>query len=197
MSSLIIFLPYTSYAHQDGCHRWHSCPSDSGSYVCGDLGYDDYCPDKELRDPDEPKGMVFLTSKSIFLAFDADDKTLDEGFIADHTINTNSIKKFNLSEDLERARILGKTIDGHTFYLMWDFDRNSNLLSKIWTSNSVLKIIEEHENFEEPENNEKTPVNNEDICLSIVAKLFTNLNPTEEELADFEKELKENNCGDN
>jgi hypothetical protein len=26
-------------AHQDGCHRWHSCPSDTGSYVCGDLGY--------------------------------------------------------------------------------------------------------------------------------------------------------------
>jgi len=26
-------------AHQSGCHRWHSCPSDSGSYVCGDGGY--------------------------------------------------------------------------------------------------------------------------------------------------------------
>ena len=31
-------------AHQDGCHRWHSCPSDTGSYVCGDLGYDSECP---------------------------------------------------------------------------------------------------------------------------------------------------------
>lgn len=30
-------------AHRDGCHRWHSCPSDSGSYVCGDLGYTTYC----------------------------------------------------------------------------------------------------------------------------------------------------------
>lgn len=26
-------------AHRSGCHRWHSCPSDSGSYLCGDLGY--------------------------------------------------------------------------------------------------------------------------------------------------------------
>lgn len=34
------------YAHRDGCHRWHSCPSDTGSYVCGDLGYDDECPKK-------------------------------------------------------------------------------------------------------------------------------------------------------
>src|SRR4051794_16645005 len=30
-------------AHQSGCHRWHSCPSDSGSYVCGDLGYTSGC----------------------------------------------------------------------------------------------------------------------------------------------------------
>ena len=31
-------------AHRDGCHRWHSCPSDTGSYVCGDLGYYNECP---------------------------------------------------------------------------------------------------------------------------------------------------------
>jgi hypothetical protein len=31
-------------AHRDGCHRWHSCPSDSGSYICGDLGYTSECP---------------------------------------------------------------------------------------------------------------------------------------------------------
>ena len=27
------------FAHRSGCHRWHSCPSDSGSYTCGDTGY--------------------------------------------------------------------------------------------------------------------------------------------------------------
>jgi hypothetical protein len=31
-------------AHRSGCHRWHSCPSDTGSYVCGDLGYYSGCP---------------------------------------------------------------------------------------------------------------------------------------------------------
>lgn len=30
-------------AHQSGCHRWHSCPSDSGSYTCGDTGYCSGC----------------------------------------------------------------------------------------------------------------------------------------------------------
>ena len=26
-------------AHRSRCHRWHSCPSDRGTYTCGDLGY--------------------------------------------------------------------------------------------------------------------------------------------------------------
>lgn len=30
-------------AHRSGCHRWHSCPSDRGTYECGDLGYTTYC----------------------------------------------------------------------------------------------------------------------------------------------------------
>lgn len=30
-------------AHRSGCHAWHSCPSDSGSYVCGDTGHSNYC----------------------------------------------------------------------------------------------------------------------------------------------------------
>lgn len=31
--------------HQDPCHRLHSCPSDHGTYVCGDTGRCDQCPD--------------------------------------------------------------------------------------------------------------------------------------------------------
>lgn len=37
-----------SEAHRSGCHRWHSCPSDTGSYVCGDLGYCSACPDNQF-----------------------------------------------------------------------------------------------------------------------------------------------------
>jgi len=36
--------PEVASAHRDGCHRWHSCPSDTGSYVCGDLGHTSECP---------------------------------------------------------------------------------------------------------------------------------------------------------
>jgi len=40
----VVAAPDSAFAHKSGCHRWHSCPSDSGSYVCGDLGYGTYCP---------------------------------------------------------------------------------------------------------------------------------------------------------
>jgi hypothetical protein len=32
-------------AHQDPCHRRHACPSDQGTYGCGDLGHCEQCPD--------------------------------------------------------------------------------------------------------------------------------------------------------
>ena len=58
-------------AHRDGCHRWHSCPSDTGSYVCGDLGDFSECPDsppspKTESDFDPPKTprLVHPTSKA-------------------------------------------------------------------------------------------------------------------------------------
>ena len=35
----VILLPQAALAHRSGCHNLHSCPSDTGSYVCGDLGY--------------------------------------------------------------------------------------------------------------------------------------------------------------
>src|SRR5262249_55990754 len=34
-------------AHQDPCHRLHSCPSDGHTYVCGDKGRRDQCPDNQ------------------------------------------------------------------------------------------------------------------------------------------------------
>lgn len=48
--AIIPIYPMESLAHRDGCHRWHSCPSDDGSYVCGDLGYDDECGGSEEDD---------------------------------------------------------------------------------------------------------------------------------------------------
>lgn len=35
----LIIVVNPAFAHRSGCHRWHSCPSDSGSYICGDAGH--------------------------------------------------------------------------------------------------------------------------------------------------------------
>jgi endonuclease YncB( thermonuclease family) len=53
----------TIFAHKDGCHRWHSCPSDNGSYVCGDLGHDDECPKKSKSKKEDSKKSDKTKSK--------------------------------------------------------------------------------------------------------------------------------------
>lgn len=39
MIGIIVFMPRISLAHRSGCHTLHTCSSDTGKYVCGDLGY--------------------------------------------------------------------------------------------------------------------------------------------------------------
>jgi len=47
MVLLLTALFRLSEAHQDPCHRLHSCPSDHQTYVCGDKGRCDKCPDNQ------------------------------------------------------------------------------------------------------------------------------------------------------
>ena len=44
----LIVLPWEASSHRSGCHRWHSCPSDRGTYICGDRGYCSQCPDNQF-----------------------------------------------------------------------------------------------------------------------------------------------------
>ncbi|TFG47334.1 MAG: hypothetical protein E4H38_08320 [Gemmatimonadales bacterium] len=52
--SLILVAPAPANAHQDGCHSWHACPSDTGKYVCGDRGYYSGCPSLPKPTPTTP-----------------------------------------------------------------------------------------------------------------------------------------------
>jgi endonuclease YncB( thermonuclease family) len=64
---LLIFptFPTQSYGHRSGCHAAHSCPSDSGSYVCGDTGNFSQCPGNESEDNnDKSKKKKVNTDKS-------------------------------------------------------------------------------------------------------------------------------------
>src|SRR3954453_13981581 len=40
---MIVFSVSPVEAHRNGCHAAHSCPSDTGSYVCGDTGNSSEC----------------------------------------------------------------------------------------------------------------------------------------------------------
>ncbi len=62
----VLVLPFSVSAHQSGCHRWHSCPSDTGSYVCGDLGYTSGCPTTNTV----PASNNYATSLSTSVASD-------------------------------------------------------------------------------------------------------------------------------
>jgi hypothetical protein len=66
---LVISLPLLLYfslahAHRSGCHRWHSCPSDRGTYECGDLGYCSYCPDNQYCEGGQPRRNTSTSSTS-------------------------------------------------------------------------------------------------------------------------------------
>jgi endonuclease YncB( thermonuclease family) len=53
---LLLLFPLSHIsAHRDGCHRWHSCPSDTGSYTCGDLGHCAQCTDNAYCARGQPR----------------------------------------------------------------------------------------------------------------------------------------------
>lgn len=51
----VLVSPPTAHAHRSGCHRWHSCPSDHGTYECGDTGHCSQCPDNTYCDGGQPR----------------------------------------------------------------------------------------------------------------------------------------------
>lgn len=56
---LVFILSWTGIeAHQDPCHRRHSCPSDHGTYVCGDRGRCEQCPDHQYCRAGKPRAAT-------------------------------------------------------------------------------------------------------------------------------------------
>ncbi len=57
-AGMLFLSPSSAQAHRDGCHRQHSCPSDSGSYVCGDTGNFSECGTAAVPEaPPKPKAV--------------------------------------------------------------------------------------------------------------------------------------------
>jgi len=57
---LDLLVPLGAWTHQAGCHWIHSCPSDRGHYVCGDLGHCEECPDNRWCQARQPRQAVGL-----------------------------------------------------------------------------------------------------------------------------------------
>jgi len=80
----------------------------------------------------------------------------------------------------------------HDFLLIQDIQE------KIIVVDSLPKI-EEKPPLPEEENDSfelaEEILDNESNCLELIAQVFANLNPTQQEIDEIEKKLKENNCG--
>ena len=87
------------FAHRSGCHRWHSCPSDSGSYSCGDTGYSNYCTTPtynvytptittkdEVVDEDIPTTVANQDNSNEYIGFK---KLITDGSIGRQTATTS------------------------------------------------------------------------------------------------------------
>jgi hypothetical protein len=62
-ASLLIGGTAVANAHRSGCHRWHACPSNRDTDICGDLGYCAQCPDDAFCQGDKPKARARLPTK--------------------------------------------------------------------------------------------------------------------------------------
>ncbi len=60
---LIFYLTPSADAHRSGCHRWHSCPSDNGGYICGDRGKCSQCSDNEYCEKGKPRSSKLRSVK--------------------------------------------------------------------------------------------------------------------------------------
>jgi micrococcal nuclease len=62
---VLLLFPTYAHAHRSGCHRWHSCPSDRGTYICGDTGHCSQCPDNRFCEDGRPRRARALEPKVI------------------------------------------------------------------------------------------------------------------------------------
>ncbi len=144
---LFFFAPQISFEEQDGCHTWHSCPSDSfsSSYICGDMGYHHYCNNNMSSTPNTSDTET-ISTENISIKFNLYDKEIVQGWImidgkADILVESR-IKQFHLSDDLEYGRLMGKTYDNHTYLIIWNFDKSENVFAKVWNNNDILRFNE-------------------------------------------------------
>lgn len=111
------------FAHRDGCHRWHSCPSDTGSYVCGDLGKDDQCPkESKSKKKDSDKSKSDSKKKNTIKKDTDKPKKTESKTVKTETNQTTpdppvAIPAPTLTESIEISGPVTNVVDGDTLDL--------------------------------------------------------------------------------
>ncbi|RDJ36690.1 MAG: hypothetical protein DWQ19_04905 [Crenarchaeota archaeon] len=95
ISLLILGTILPVYGHQDGCHRWHSCPSDSGSYTCGDKGYCSECPNNNFCYNGQPKSSSSSSSSSSGYSSSSSGQQYTQESISKYTTKIDQLTKEN------------------------------------------------------------------------------------------------------
>jgi micrococcal nuclease len=149
----ISIIPLTpSYAHSSGCHRWHSCLSDSGSYVCGDLGYDTYCPKStpksepkvqpktQSNTPSKCTGTALCITDKITKIVDGDTISIKKYIIRLSLTNTPEKNQAGFSEATSFTRNLCPI--GSSITVDQDdeqpYDKYKRLVGKVFCGDKVL-----------------------------------------------------------
>ncbi len=123
---LLISIPTVTSAHRSGCHRWHSCPSDTGSYVEGDAGYVSQYPtykDGVTTYPNNPyyrteyQGTIYATpgySSFSSSTFSDQTKLIELGYLVNSKADgkkgpktTQAIKMFQIKNGITPDGIVG------------------------------------------------------------------------------------------
>lgn len=91
-------IPTDISGHRSGCHRWHSCPSHTGSYECGDLGHE--CKYSSNDDSDEEN--------------DDDDNKQEKDDGNDKEEKSSTLPKSTKIEGIELSGPVTYIVDGDT-----------------------------------------------------------------------------------
>lgn len=92
------FPVFEAQAHRSGCHAHHSCPSDTGSYICGDWGKCAYCPDNDYCRGGEPIAKNQTREKSSNQKSEESVKSVPKGFSNNKNFK-NRIKETSNPQD--------------------------------------------------------------------------------------------------
>jgi hypothetical protein len=96
----ICFIPFASAeAHRDGCHRWHSCESDTGSYVCGDLGNSSECDTENVPNPPQAEQTSYTPMRAQTVTENIEPAATETNTLGATTTNPTDVQNTNTNVD--------------------------------------------------------------------------------------------------